>query len=47
MAGAEQVSLVDAPGSALEGARRNAELNGVSGKVVTHKGKAIEALKIF
>ena len=32
-------------GSALEGARRNAELNGVSGKVVTHKGKAIEALK--
>ncbi|HMW71729.1 MAG TPA: methyltransferase domain-containing protein, partial [Cellvibrionaceae bacterium] len=31
--------------SALEGARRNAELNGVAHKVTCHKGKAIEVLK--
>ncbi|HNG58209.1 MAG TPA: class I SAM-dependent rRNA methyltransferase [Cellvibrionaceae bacterium] len=45
VAGAAQVALVDASASALEGARRNAELNGVAHKVTCHKGKAIEVLK--
>jgi 23S rRNA (cytosine1962-C5)-methyltransferase len=45
VAGAEQVTLVDASASALEGARRNAERNGVNHKVNTLKGKAIEVMK--
>lgn len=45
VAGAEQVTLIDASASALEGARNNAQRNNVGDRVNILKGKAIDAMK--
>jgi 23S rRNA (cytosine1962-C5)-methyltransferase len=45
VAGANEVTCVDASEQALEGVKQNAELNGVSKVITTVHGKAIDVLK--
>lgn len=45
VAGAEQVTCVDASAVAIEGVKRNAELNGIADKVTGIRGKAVDVLK--
>lgn len=45
IAGAEQITCVDASEAALTAVRRNAELNGLQSKVSTVRGRAVDVLK--